>query len=195
MSLLTLAPSVVLRLLTRVAAVDGRMRQRFASSRRVCRAHGWPRRRRVGTGYPISLQISAQRSCVTYTTSATAGSTRSRLRVSPIRARPTVSASDRGQRTLRARRCRGSVGLRRIAGSDRRSHARAPRRPGRLDPRRLRPDRRKHHVARQRGRRPHQEVVAKACRQSHRPSQNRLTRGPHRLTEGLRPCRLRRARS
>src|SRR5258705_7650807 len=31
------------------------MRQRFASSRRVCRAHGWPRRRHVGTGFPISF--------------------------------------------------------------------------------------------------------------------------------------------
>src|SRR5258708_37656462 len=49
------APSVVLRLLTPVGVVDGRMRQRFASSRRVCRAHGWPRRRHVGTGFPISF--------------------------------------------------------------------------------------------------------------------------------------------
>ena len=29
-------------------AADHPMRQRFAPSRRVCRAHGWPRRRRVG---------------------------------------------------------------------------------------------------------------------------------------------------
>ena len=99
-----------------------------------------------------------------------------------------LSAADRGERPLPSRRCWRPLGLWRASRSDRRSEARTPRRVQGVDRRRLRSACRRCQMARRRGRRPREKMVAQASLQALAPCLTAVLTGWSHFVNGLLIC-------